>query len=104
MPLLGTFFFIMTLGNFGFPLTLNFVGELLILASLAHTNLFVLFASAIGLFLSVAYSIILYNKLMFGNVKPFIRKIKDVTLFEFNSLLSLTLGCLFFGIWPMSVI
>jgi len=96
MPLLGTFFFIILLGNFGFPLTFNFIGELLILVGLAHTNLLIFFLTSIGLFLSVVYSILLYNKLMFGNVKPFIRKIKDVTLFEFNSLLSLSLASIFF--------
>jgi len=104
MPLLGTLFFFLLLGNFGFPLTFNFIGEFLILVGLAHFNLYILFFSSIGLFLSVIYSILLYNKLMFGNVKYFIREIKDVTLFEFNALFSLSFFSIFFGIWPMSVL
>jgi len=104
MPILGSLFFIILLGNFGFPLTLNFIGEFLILVGLAHFNLYLLFLSSIGLFLSVVYSILLYNKLMFGNLKPFIRQIKDVTLFEFTCLISLSWYIIFFGIWPMSVL
>lgn len=104
MPLLGTLFFFILLGNFGFPLTFNFVGELLILVGLAHFNLLILFLSGIGLFQSVIYSILLYNKLMFGNIKIFIKKIKDATLFEFNSLFSLAFMSIFFGIWPMSIL
>jgi len=43
MPLFSTVFFLITLGNFGFPITFNFVGELLILIGLAHFNLHILF-------------------------------------------------------------
>jgi NADH-quinone oxidoreductase subunit M len=104
MPLFGTFFFIVVLGNFGFPWTFNFVGELLILVGLAHCNLFTLFISSFGLFLSVAYSIILYSRLMFGNVPVFIRAVKDVSLFEFHALFSFAWFSVFFGIWPMPII
>jgi len=104
MPMLGSFFFLILLGNFGFPLTFNFIGELLILIGLAHFNFYILFLSAIGLFLSVVYSVLLYNKLMFGNLKPFIRQIKDLTLMEFHCLFSISFYIIFFGIWPMSVL
>jgi len=98
MPLFGTLFFFITIGNFGFPLTFNFVGELLILVGLVHFNFYILFFSSIGLFLSVVYSILLYNKLMFGNVKQSINIIKDTDIFEFNSLFSISLFSIFFGI------
>jgi len=86
----------MTLGNFGFPLTLNFLGEFLIMLGLAHFNLMILLVSSLGLFFSVVYSIILYNKLVFGGVKHYIRKIKDVNLYEFTSLFSLGIVLIFF--------
>ena len=104
MPLFGTLFFFILLGNFGFPFTFNFIGELLIIIGLAHLNLYIFFLSSVGLFLSVIYCILLYSKLMFGNIKQFIGKLKDVTLYEFNSLFSIAWFCVFFGIWPMSVI
>jgi len=104
MPLIGSFFFIILLGNFGFPLTFNFIGELLILVGIAHFNLYVFFLLFFGLVLSVVYSILLYNKLMFGNLKTFIKTIKDASLFEFNCLFSISFFLVFFGINPMSVI
>jgi len=96
MPLIGSFFFIILLGNFGFPLTFNFVGELLILVGITHFNLYVLFLLFPGLLLSVVYSILLYNKLMFGNLKVFIKIIKDASLFEFNCLFSISFFLIFF--------
>jgi len=104
MPLFGTLFFILILGNFSFPLTFNFVGELLILIGIAHFNFYVLFFLALGVFFSVVYSILLYNKLMFGNVKLFIRKIKDLNFTEFNYLLSFVLALLLLGFFPNVVI
>jgi len=38
MPILGSLFFILTISNFGFPFTLNFVSEFLILISITYTN------------------------------------------------------------------
>jgi len=98
MPLLGTLFFFITVSNFGFPLTFNFIGEFLILIGLAHFNFYILIFSSIGLFLSVIYSILLYNKLMLGNIKYFIINIKDVNMFEFNCLFSIAWFLVFFGI------
>jgi len=104
MPIFGTLFFLIILGNFGFPLTFNFVGELLILVGLAHSNLWMLFASSFGLVMSVAYSIMMYSKIMFGNIPKFIRIIKDVSLYEFYALFSLALFCIIFGMWPMPIL
>jgi NADH:ubiquinone oxidoreductase subunit 4 (subunit M) len=104
MPLFATLFFFILIGNFGFPLTFNFVGELLILIGLAHFNFYILFLSSLGLFLSVAYSIILYDKVMFGNAKSFVVIIKDVNILEFNSLFSIAIFSIFFGIQPTPII
>jgi len=104
MPLFATLFFFILIGNFGFPLTFNFVGELLILIGLAHFNFYILFLSSFGLFLSVAYSIILYDKVMFGNAKSFVVIIKDVNILEFNFLFSIAIFSIFFGIQPTPII
>jgi len=98
MPILATLFFLSTVGNFGFPLTLNFLGEFLIIIGLAHSNFFIFFFSAFGLFISIIYAILLYNKLMFGNLKRFIGEMRDVSFFEFNAISAVVFFTIFFGI------
>jgi NADH-quinone oxidoreductase subunit M len=101
MPIFSTLFFIILIGNFGFPLTCNFVGEFVILVSLVVKRSFLFyFIAGVGIFLSVIYSINLYNKLIFGNVKNFIYEIKDLTLLEYNALLSLVLINFSLGLFP----
>ena len=39
-PIFGTFLFILSLSNIGFPLTFNFVGELLCIISVSNTSIF----------------------------------------------------------------
>jgi NADH-quinone oxidoreductase subunit M len=100
MPIFSTLLFFFILGNFGFPLTFNFIGELLILFSLAQVNLYVYFIAGFAIFTSVIYSVLLYNKLIFGNPKEFIQKMTDVTLLEFHYLLAMAVVVLLFGIFP----
>jgi NADH-quinone oxidoreductase subunit M len=57
MPLFSVCFLIFTLANISFPGTINFVGELLILISVAKTHIVILFISALGIILSVVYAI-----------------------------------------------
>jgi len=104
MPLFGTLFFLLLLGNFGFPLTFNFIGEFLILIGLSHINFFTYFLCGLGLFFSIIYSILLYNKLMFGNAKLFIKQLKDLMYSEFQYLLVIVVIVLFLGLVPNIVI
>lgn len=68
MPLMTTSFFLIILSNFGFPGSLNFIGELLILFGIFETSHLVAIISGIGLFLSLIYSILLFNRLFFGEL------------------------------------
>ena len=66
MPLLSILFFILCLGNCGFPLTLNFVGEYLSLyGSFERLPLTEALASSSIVF-SAAYSIFMFNRIAFG--------------------------------------
>jgi len=101
MPIFSVYFFIFSISNFGFPLTLNFVGELLILLGLVKLNFFIIFFSTVGLFVSIIYSMWSYSRTMFGNLKPFIIcGLKDLSLSEFHSLFLLAFSTLFF--WLVS--
>jgi len=69
MPLFSSGFFFFTLGNFGFPGTSNFTGEILLLLGILENNIFVAFFSGFGIILSAVYSIWLFNRLFFGASK-----------------------------------
>lgn len=71
MPLFSVFFLIFTMGNLSLPGTSSFVGEFLILVGVFQTNPFVATFAATGMILGGAYSIWLYNRVVFGNLKPF---------------------------------
>jgi len=104
MPLFGTCFLITTIANFGFPLTLNFVAEFIILLGLVHFNLFMYFFASIGLFLALIYSILLFNKVMYGNTKRFIAHILDVRKSEFYAIGLVCIYSLILGCYPNIII
>jgi NADH:ubiquinone oxidoreductase subunit 4 (subunit M) len=101
MPLFSIFFFICILSNFGFPGTLNFVGELLIMLSgLLISNLVIVF-SIFSLIMTLVYSLFFYNKIFFGQINlKFIRYFSELTRLEFFIILFFTFVILFFGIFP----
>jgi NADH:ubiquinone oxidoreductase subunit 4 (subunit M) len=65
MPITATIFFIFILSNFGFPGTVNFVGEFLIIMGGFVLSSAIIFLCTLGLFLSLFYSLLLYNRLFF---------------------------------------
>lgn len=102
MPLFATFFFMFTISNFSFPGTSNFVGELLIFIGLGFTSAyFVLILGAISTFFGLVYSLLLYNRIIFGNLKYLsIHKFTDITRREFSFLSILLVLNLLIGIVP----
>lgn len=101
MPIFSFFFFIFTLGNIGFPSTINFVGEFLILIGLWKININIAILSAIGIILSIIYAIWLYNRLIFGQIRiNVLQKFGDCTLREFHILFPFVFLIILFGILP----
>jgi proton-translocating NADH-quinone oxidoreductase chain M len=105
MPLLSIFFLLFTLGNIGFPSTSSFVGEFLIFIGLFKSNLFIAILTLFGLFISVIYSFLLYNKIFFfnslKNITYFI-KYSDLNKREFIILLILFTFMFFYGVYTKS--
>jgi proton-translocating NADH-quinone oxidoreductase chain M len=101
MPLFSIFFFIFILSNFGFPGTLNFVGELLIMLSgLLISNLVIVF-SIFSLILTLIYSLFFYNKIFFGQINiKFFRFFSEINRLEFFILLLFFFIIIIFGIFP----
>jgi NADH-quinone oxidoreductase subunit M len=68
MPLFATLFCIFSLGNLGFPGSCNFIGEFLILLALLHGNILVGVIAATTMVYSAAYSLWVFNRVIFGNI------------------------------------
>jgi NADH-quinone oxidoreductase subunit M len=101
MPLYSAFFFFFTMANIALPGTSNFIGEFLILLGIFKINTFACFFSALGVILCGSYSLWLYNRICFGNLKSLNTfYYKDIDLKEFIILLILLFLVLFIGIYP----
>jgi NADH-ubiquinone oxidoreductase chain 4 len=106
MPLFSILFFILSLGNCGVPLTLNFIGEFMSLYGVfERLPLLGLFASS-SIILSAAYTIYMFNRISFGGSFSmfFEKNISDVTKREFFLLFTLVLFTIIFGIYPSFIL
>ena len=101
MPIFSTLFFVFSLGNFGLPGTVNFVGEFMILSSGFFLSSVVILISSFASIFSLVYSLFLYNRLIFGPFKNiFLRYYSDASRLETFILLCFLFFLLFFGLYP----
>jgi NADH-ubiquinone oxidoreductase chain 4 len=106
MPLFSILFFILSLGNCGVPLTLNFVGEFMSLYGVfERLPILGVFASSSIVF-SAAYTIYMFNRIVFGGTfsKFFEDNINDVNKREFFVLFTLVMLTVILGIYPAPVL
>jgi NADH-ubiquinone oxidoreductase chain 4 len=106
MPLFSILFFILSLGNCGVPLTLNFVGEFMSLYGVfERLPLLGVFASSSIVF-SAAYTIYMFNRIAFGGTfsKLFETNINDINKREFYILLTLVVLTVILGIYPAPIL
>lgn len=106
MPVFSILFFILSLGNCGVPLTLNFIGEFLSLYGIfERLPLLGIFAS-LSIILSAAYTIYMYNRIAFGGSysKYFSSSLPDVTKRELYIILPLVVLTVFLGIYPSPIL
>jgi NADH-ubiquinone oxidoreductase chain 4 len=106
MPLFSLLFFILSLGNCGVPLTLNFVGEFMSLYGVFERLPILGLIASSSIILSAAYTIFMFNRITFGGSFPkfFEENIFDVTLREFLLLLILVMFTIIFGIYPSYIL
>ena len=105
MPVYSILFLIFSLANTGIPGSINFIGELVVFIGLIDKNFFVTLISITGIILSVIYSIFLYNRIIFGNLKVnYINCYKDVTYLEFSILIPLACLTILVGLHPNVVL
>jgi NADH-quinone oxidoreductase subunit M len=67
IPLFCIFFFFFNLSNISFPLTYNFVTELVLLISISKVNIFVAILSLLSILLNLIYTFWVIHALFFGD-------------------------------------
>jgi proton-translocating NADH-quinone oxidoreductase chain M len=101
MPLFSIFLFLFTLGNMSLPGTSSFIGEFLILAGVFSTNTSVGVVAASGMIFGTAYSIWLFNRIAFGNLKPLsLERFADLNRREVAILFPFAFTMIALGFYP----
>ena len=101
MPLYITVFLFFTMANISFPGTSSFIGEFLILIGSFKVNTTITFLGATGIIIGGAYSLWLFNRIAFGNLKvQYTNKFLDLSFREFILFLPLIIGTLVIGLYP----
>ena len=106
MPLFSILFFILSLGNCGVPLTLNFVGEFLSLYGVFERLPLLGILASSSIVFSAAYTIYMFNRIAFAGSfsKFFEANISDVNKREFFILFTLVIFPVVLGIYPAPVL
>ena len=107
MPLFSIFFFILSLGNCGAPLTLNFLGEFMSLYGVFERLPILGIFACSSIVFSAAYTIFMFNRIAFGGsfTKIFNNTyINDVSKREFFILLTLVILTIVLGIYPAPIL
>jgi proton-translocating NADH-quinone oxidoreductase chain M len=101
MPIYIFIFLFFTMANISFPGTSSFVGEFLLLAGSFKVNTSVTFLGATGVIIGGAYSLWLFNRIAYGNLKTqYTTKFLDLSPREFIVFLPLIIGTLVVGVYP----
>jgi NADH:ubiquinone oxidoreductase subunit 4 (subunit M) len=101
MPLFSAFFCFFTMANIALPLTSSFVGEFLLLIGIFRMSFISSFFACFGVILCGSYSLWLYNRIVYGNLKiNNTLYFYDINLREFSMLFPLLILMLLMGIYP----
>jgi len=98
MPIYTIIFLFFTLANIGFPGTGSFIGEFLILLGSFIKNTTVTVLGATGMVLGGCYSLWLYNRIAYGNIKTqYLKIFMDLNKREFFFICSFNNGYVYNG-------
>tara|TARA_B110000208_G_scaffold44361_1_gene58830 strand:- start:7337 stop:8773 length:1437 start_codon:yes stop_codon:yes gene_type:complete len=105
MPLFISIFLMFMFANAALPGTCNFIGEFLILTGIFQDNLFITILSATSVVLSAVYSLWLFNRIAYGNLKvQYIKQFYDINYREFMVLVPLIFLTIFLGVFPDAIL
>ena len=106
MPLFSILFFILSLGNCGAPLTLNFIGEFMSLYGVFERLPLLGALASSSIVFSAAYTIYMFNRIAFAGAlsKFFSVNVPDLNKREFYILLTLVIFTVVLGIYPAPIL
>jgi NADH-ubiquinone oxidoreductase chain 4 len=106
MPIFCTLFYILSLGNCGAPLTLNFIGEFMSLYGVFERMSVLGVLASSSIIFSAAYTIFMFNRIAFGGTYSpyFIKYVTDVSKREFAILFILIIFTVLFGLYPAPIL
>ena len=106
MPIFSILFFILSLGNCGVPLTLNFLGEFMSIYGVFERMPILGILASSSIVFSAAYTIFMYNRIAFGGSYSifFKENLRDVNKREFIMLLIFVVLTVLFGIYPSPIL
>ena len=106
MPIFSILFFILSLGNCGVPLTLNFLGEFMSIYGVFERMPILGILASSSIIFSAAYTIFMYNRIAFGGSYSifFKENLRDVNKREFIMLLIFVILTVLFGIYPSPIL
>ena len=106
MPVFSILFYILSLGNCGIPLTLNFVGEFMSIYGVFERMPILGILASFSAVFSAAYTIFMFNRIAFGGSYSsyFINYIDDVNKREFIMLFILVFFTVIFGLYPAPIL
>lgn len=107
MPVLSILFFILSLGNCGAPLTLNFVGEFLSLYGMFERLLLAGVLASTSIVFSAAFTIYMFNRIAFAGAyswRNWSEYKPDLNKREFTILMTLVVFTVCLGIYPSIIL
>jgi NADH-ubiquinone oxidoreductase chain 4 len=106
MPIFAILFFLLSLGNCGAPLTLNFIGEFMSLYGVVEKLPLLGVLACSSIIFSAAYSIYLFNRTSFGGsfTKYLEEGVLDLNKREFIMLFILVIFTVILGIYPSLIL
>ena len=103
MPLFTFCFFIATLANIGFPGTISFIGEFLLMFSFLSSQKLVFLLNCLGFLFSIFYAFWLFNRISF--LLPYhIFVYSDLSKREFFVVFPLLFLCFLLGFFPFFIL
>lgn len=103
IPVWSALFFFALSANMGVPLTLNWLGEFMVLGGTFPRAPLITVLTSLGIVLSAAYSMWLYVRLVGGSYSPYLSYATDVTRREYIVLAYLLVPAMAFGVYSEPV-
>ncbi len=102
MPRYAFFFLFFTMASVGLPGTSGFVGEFLVLAGTFQASTIVGTLIASGMVLGATYALVLYRKVMYGQLLSALADIKELDRRESLIFVGIAMLVLWMGIYPIT--